>query len=120
MGLKDLPLMASNKVTKGFVMQPKTREVLMMKANGLMSKQIASKLNIHRRTVEWHLKSACQELKALNSVHAVAIAMRDGLILAGEIGCIVLLCWNAAGNNIEVRRNHNPPQCRIARRENVA
>ena len=85
-------------------MQPKTKEVLTLKANGLLSKQIAAKLNVHRRTVEWHVKSACIELEALNSVHAVAIAMRDGLILASEIGCVILLCWSGLNGDVDIRR----------------
>lgn len=98
-------------------MNPKTRQVMVMKANGMMVKQIAEKLNLHRRTVEWHVQSACLELKALNSVHAVAIAMRDGLILAGEIGCILILCWSGLVGDADIRRGPSPTASRTARRE---
>ena len=101
-------------------MQPKTREVLMLKANGMLSKQIASELGIHRRTVEWHLKSACNELEAVNTVHAVAIAMRNKLILAGEIGCIVILCWSGLTGDTESRRGPVVRNMsRTARRESI-
>jgi len=85
-------------------MQPKTKEVLVLRANGMQSKQIAPKLNIHRRTVEWHLKNARDELGAKNTVHAVAIAMRDGLILTGEICCIMILCWSGLVGGDDMRR----------------
>lgn len=99
-------------------MNNKTREVLVMRANGLLVKQIAEQLNIHRRTVDWHIKSACMELKAFNSCHAIAIAMRDGLILVGEVGCIVLLCWSGLVGNIDARRGPSPAaSARTSRRE---
>ena len=85
-------------------MQPKTREVLMLKANGKLSKQIANELGIHRRTVEWHLEAAKKELEAKNTVHAVAIALRDKIILAGEIACVVLLCWSGLSGDTDARR----------------
>ncbi len=85
-------------------MQPKTKEVLTLKANGLMTKQVSSKLAIHRRTVDWHIAKACEELGAKNTVHAVAIAIKKGLILASEIGCIVLLCGLSMMNNVDARR----------------
>jgi DNA-binding CsgD family transcriptional regulator len=98
-------------------MQSKTREVLKMKANGMLSKQIAAKLNIHRRTVEWHMQMACMELGAKNSYHAVAIAVRDGLILASEIGCILLLCCSGLFFDEDARRGPVNQVCRSARRE---
>ena len=99
-------------------MKPKTRQVLVMKANDLLVKQIAAMLDIHRRTVEWHIESARRELKALNSVHAVAIAMRDGLILAGEIGCILILCWSSLAGDTDARRGPSTRTAsRTARRE---
>lgn len=98
-------------------MNNKTREVLVMRANGLLVKQIAEKLNIHRRTVDWHIQSACAELKAFNSCHAIAIAMRDGLILAGEISCILILCWSSLMGSTDARRGPSPTAARTARRE---
>lgn len=85
-------------------MQPKTREVLMLKANGKLSKQIANDLGIHRRTVEWHLEVAKKELGAKNTAHAVAIAMRDKIILVSEIGCVILLCWSGLFGDVDARR----------------
>jgi len=101
-------------------MQPKTKEVLTLKANGFNSNQVASKLKLHRRTVEWHLNQACNELGAKNTIHAVALAMKSGLILAGEIGCILLLCWSAMAGNVDLRRAPTVRNLtRTARREVV-
>tara|TARA_R110000765_G_scaffold19555_1_gene51255 strand:+ start:1079 stop:1387 length:309 start_codon:yes stop_codon:yes gene_type:complete len=101
-------------------MNPKTKEVLTMKANGLLVKQIASKLNVHSRTVEWHIGVACCELKALNSSHAIAIAVRDGLILVAHVGCIAILCWSSLFSGTEARRGPNPPPvARTARRDTI-
>ncbi len=101
-------------------MQPKTREVLVLKANGLLSKQVASELDTHRRTVEWHLKNACEELGAKNTVHAVAIALRDKIILASEIGCVILLCWSGLSGDTDARRGPIVRNmARTARRENI-
>ena len=85
-------------------MKPNTKEVLVMKANGLLSKQIASKLSVHRRTVEWRIKAACNELGAKNITHAVAIAIKKGIILASEITCALILCGSAFMGSVEVRR----------------
>lgn len=85
-------------------MQPKTKQILTLKANGMLSKQIAAKMNIHRRTVEWHLRKAYFELGAVNTAHAVALSMKKGLILASEIGCIFLLCWAGFAGEVDSRR----------------
>ncbi len=85
-------------------MQPKTKEVLTLKANGFSSKQVSSKLGLHRRTIEWHLSNACNELGAKNTAHAVALALKNGLILASEIGCIIILCWSAMAGTVDLRR----------------
>ncbi len=99
-------------------MQPKTKEVLTLKANGLSSKQVSSSLGLHRRTIEWHLSNACNELGAKNTIHAVALALKNGLILASEIGCIFILCWSALADNVDLRRAPTARNVtRTARRE---
>ena len=101
-------------------MQEKKRQILIAKANGKFSKQIAHEFSIHRRTVEWNLESACKELGAKNTIHAVAIAMRDKLILAAEIGCIVILCWSGLTGDTDLRRAPTARSVsRTVRRESV-
>lgn len=55
-------------------------QVLRLYAQGLQSKEIADKLCISIRTVESHLSGCRDALKARNSVHAVAIAITNGII----------------------------------------
>ncbi len=55
-------------------------ECLMWLAEGLDDRKIASRLRIKRRTVRYHLANVRKVLKARNRTHAVALALRQGLI----------------------------------------
>ncbi len=55
-------------------------EVLRWVANGKSAREIGEILNIARRTVDEHVQTATRKLSAFNRTHAVAIALRDGLI----------------------------------------
>lgn len=101
-------------------MKEKTRQVLVLKANGLQSKQIADKLNLHRRTVEEHLRNARKEMNAKTLYQAIARAVRDGVITAGEIGIVAFLSWACFFGQVDVRRGPQPPTIsRAARRESI-
>lgn len=56
------------------------REVLALVAQGKSAWQIGELLSIAKRTVDDHAQTAFFKLGAVNRTHAVAIAMRDGLI----------------------------------------
>lgn len=87
---------------------PRQLQVLRLYANGLTSIEIAAELAISVRTVEEHLKGCRVELKAKNSVHAVALAMQKGIIKL-----IILLSvyqGMAADYHEDMRR---PPQVRV-------
>jgi len=60
---------------------PRQREELIFLAQGLSEKEIARHLNISRETVKIHVRQACLAVIARNRTHAVAIALRKGLIL---------------------------------------
>ena len=64
---------------------PTQREVLVLAANGLTSKQIAAAIG--RSTVAVHLRVryACDSLGASSRTHAVAIALVRGLIRPDEV-----------------------------------
>ena len=49
-------------------------------ADGLSAQDIAEKINLSDRTVEWHISQAMRKLGAKNRVQAVVLAIRDGLI----------------------------------------
>jgi DNA-binding CsgD family transcriptional regulator len=63
-----------------FLLSPRQQEVLALAAQGLTNRQIALELVIRPGTVNNHLTLAREALGALNTTHAVAIALVRGLI----------------------------------------
>ena len=61
-------------------LSPREREVLRWVAQGKSSWEIGVLLGISSRTVNEHVTSAVRKLSARNRTHAVAIALRDGII----------------------------------------
>jgi LuxR family transcriptional regulator, quorum-sensing system regulator BjaR1 len=49
-------------------------------ANGKSAWEIGEILHITKRTVDEHVQTAVRKLGAANRTHAVALALRDGLI----------------------------------------
>jgi DNA-binding NarL/FixJ family response regulator len=60
---------------------PREIEVLSMLAEGLANKNIAWKLGISEHTVKFHIASLFNKLNASSRAEAVAIGMRQGIIL---------------------------------------
>ena len=60
---------------------PREIEVLRMLAEGLANKNIAWRLGISEHTVKFHIASIFTKLNASSRAEAVAIGMRQGLIL---------------------------------------
>lgn len=56
------------------------KQILSLASSGMLAKECAHKLGVTVRTVEAHRVRAIVQLKARNTVHAVAIAIRHGLI----------------------------------------
>lgn len=56
------------------------RECLQWTAGGKTSQEIAIILGLSEHTVNHYLSAACQKLGAANRAHAVAKAMRSGLL----------------------------------------
>jgi LuxR family transcriptional regulator, quorum-sensing system regulator BjaR1 len=59
---------------------PREHEVLTWVARGKSAWEIGKILKISKRTVDEHAATAVGKLGAVSRVHAVALAMRDGLI----------------------------------------
>ena len=55
-------------------------DVLRLAADGLTTPQIAVELGLSPRTVDTHREHAIAEMGARNMVHAVALAIQEGLI----------------------------------------
>lgn len=62
------------------VLSPREREVLALLAQGFKGPQIAERLGISPDTVRTHIENAMQRLEARTRVHAIAIALRHGLV----------------------------------------
>ena len=56
------------------------QEILQMYANGLSVKEVGFQLDIEESTVKSHTTTIYRKLRAADRAHAVAIAMREGLI----------------------------------------
>jgi DNA-binding NarL/FixJ family response regulator len=61
-------------------------EVLAHVAEGRSNKQVGHRLGVTEDTVKSHMKSVLQKLEANDRTHAVAIALRRGLIALHEAG----------------------------------
>jgi DNA-binding CsgD family transcriptional regulator len=64
-------------------LQPKEKAALALAADGLKTETIAEALGVSPETAKTNLKRARDRLSARNTAHAVAIAIRRGLIDAG-------------------------------------
>ena len=61
-------------------LSPREREVMALLAEGLKGPQIAERLFISPATVRTHVENAMEKLEARTRVHAIAIALRQGLL----------------------------------------
>jgi len=59
---------------------PREIEILHWVASGKSAWEIGEILHIAKRTVDAHVQAAVRKLGAVNRTHAVAIALRDGII----------------------------------------
>jgi LuxR family quorum sensing-dependent transcriptional regulator len=73
-------LRTNNSVNRKRPLTDREREVLHWAAVGKSAWEIGEILAIAERTVTDHVQSACRKLGAVNRTHAVALAMRDGLM----------------------------------------
>lgn len=63
-----------------FCLSFRQRQVLCFAAQGLTVGEIGRKLGVARQTVAKHLRLARRSLEALNTTHAVALALHHNLI----------------------------------------
>lgn len=68
------PLPAQNCLSK------RESEILVGVSNGLSSAQIAKKMHLSPRTVEWYIAQAAKKLGAKNRIQTVVLALQQGVI----------------------------------------
>jgi DNA-binding NarL/FixJ family response regulator len=56
------------------------REILELLADGLTGEEVAERLVLSSETIKTHIRNAMHKLEARNRVHAIAIALRGGII----------------------------------------
>jgi DNA-binding NarL/FixJ family response regulator len=61
-------------------MTPRQKEVLSLAAEGATDREIGLQLFIEECTVKTHVRTLLEFLEARNRTHAVALALREGLI----------------------------------------
>jgi DNA-binding NarL/FixJ family response regulator len=62
------------------VLTPRQREILQLFAEGCSTKDIASKLNISPRTVEYHKYQMMESLKLQSSAELIHFAIKNGIV----------------------------------------
>ena len=63
---------------------PRELEVLTLASRGLTNKEIAYRLGISERTIQFHMNSVFNKTGAQSRTEAVALALRSGWIEVGE------------------------------------
>jgi DNA-binding CsgD family transcriptional regulator len=68
------------------VLSQRERDVVVLAAQGLTSREIAERLSVSRATVETHSRNAVRRLSARNRTHAIALALTRGEIALPAAG----------------------------------
>ncbi len=87
-GLYLDPEVASTIAEDDFIPEPlsvREREVLLLAAKGLSSKEVAKRLFISERTVQTHLASIYDKLGSRNKTEALLLALKYGVVTLEEL-----------------------------------
>jgi DNA-binding NarL/FixJ family response regulator len=75
------PALLSHRATeRAATLSAREGEIIGLLADGLTGDEVADRLFLSAETVKTHIRNAMTKLEARNRVHAIAIALRDGLI----------------------------------------
>ena len=75
------PALLSQRATqRAASLSGREREIIQLLAGGLTGDEVADRLYLSGETVKTHIRNAMAKLEARNRVHAIAIALREGLI----------------------------------------
>ena len=87
-GLYLDPEVASVMGSQDFIpeqLSAREREVLLLAAQGLSSKEVAKRLYISERTVQTHLASIYDKLGSRNKTEALLLALKYGVVTLEEL-----------------------------------
>jgi len=70
----------SEETTKGEVLTPREREILVMLTEGKTNKRIANQLSLSEGTVRFHVSNILSKMGVNNRTEAVSLALQQGLI----------------------------------------
>jgi DNA-binding CsgD family transcriptional regulator len=59
-------------------------QILALVAEGATDNEIAARLYLSVKTVSWHMRRICARLQARSRTHAVALALRRGILPSRE------------------------------------
>jgi DNA-binding NarL/FixJ family response regulator len=75
------PSLLSHRATQRTkALSARERQITQLLAEGLTGEEVAERLVLSSETVKTHIRNAMTKLEARNRVHAIAIALRNGLI----------------------------------------
>ncbi len=75
------PALLSRRATQRMpALSKREREIMDLLAQGLNGEQVAERLVLSSETVKTHIRNAMTKLEATTRVHAIAIALREGII----------------------------------------
>ena len=77
----DGELALNARLPAGIALTQREQQVLALLAEGAPNKLIARRLDISVHTAKFHVAAILQKLGAVNRTDAIAIAMREGLVL---------------------------------------
>jgi len=77
---RDLKVSPEHPINPVGALTPRQREILQLFAEGCSTKQIASRLDISARTVEYHKYQMMESLKLQSSVELVHFAIKNGIV----------------------------------------
>jgi DNA-binding NarL/FixJ family response regulator len=78
------PALAAERADRRAALSTREREIIELLADGLTGEEVAERLVLSAQTVKTHIRNAMTKLEARNRVHAIAIALRDGVISLGR------------------------------------
>jgi DNA-binding NarL/FixJ family response regulator len=77
---QDLKISPANPVNPVGALTPRQREILQLFAEGFPTKEIASRLDISPRTVEFHKYQLMDSLKLQSSAELIHFAIKNGIV----------------------------------------